>query len=138
MLVERNELLVLVFCVVSLEMRRLDGKWVIFSLSSPEAFRDRVVFEVVADEFLIGGGVGSVLGLDAILCTVKIGLGDIERDSGTLILFSSNARFRDTSGEIFRFPFSVDGLLERQAMVASVRYELLFLFLFVFMEMIVA
>ena len=110
----------LVFCIVSLEIRRLEGKWVIFSLS-PEVFRDLVVFDVVAEEFLIGGGVGGVLGLESILCTVKIGLWDLERLSGMLILFSSNARFRDTSGEIFRFSFSADGLRERVAMVASVR-----------------
>jgi hypothetical protein len=107
---------------VSLESRLLEGKWVIFSLSLVDKFLDPVVLEVPADEFLIGGGVGGGLGLESILCMINVGLGDFERLSWTLILCSSNARFRDMNGEIFRFPFSADGLRERQAMVASVRY----------------
>ena len=112
----------LVFCLLSLESRLLDGKWVIFSLSLVDTFLDAVVLDVVADEFLIGGGVGGGLGLESILCIISVGVGDFERLSCSLILCSSNARFRDMNGEIFRFSFSEEGLRERQAMVASVRY----------------
>ena len=94
----------------------------IFSLSPTDTFLDPVVLEVVADEFLIGGGVGGDLGLESILCILIVGLGDFERLSWALIVCSNKARFRDMNGEIFRFSFSADGLRERQASVASVRY----------------
>ena len=117
------ELLELLLCVVSLEIRLFDGKCVIFS---PEGSFDPML-DAVVEEYLRGGNAGGDLGLKSMLCTLKLGLGDLEWLLWTSTLCpmlerSNIARFRDINGDILRFPFSAEGVRERQASVACVRY----------------
>ena len=73
------------YCILSLYISRLKGKRVISFLSS-EVFRDLVLFDVGADEFLIGGGVGAVLGLASIIELSKLDFGIFDDFSGILIV----------------------------------------------------